>query len=91
MLVTGPAYGGFCMNENSLGLISLSTSSLMIPWSLIVLPILLAKLGVKWCIRALMVVYTGPLSYLLCRYGPRIIREEFLREKPSDWKQTTRM
>ena len=58
MLVTGPAYGGFCMNENSLGLISLSTSSLMIPWSLIVLPILLAKLGVKWCIRVLMVVYT---------------------------------
>ena len=58
MLVTGPAYGGFCMNENSLGLISLSTSSLMIPWSLLVLPILLAKLGVKWCIRALMVVYT---------------------------------
>ena len=58
MLVTAPAYGGFCMNENSLGLISLSTSALLLPWSLLILPLLVAKLGVKWCIRTLMVVYT---------------------------------
>ena len=58
MLVTAPGYGGFCMNENCLGLISLSTSAMMFPWSLLVIPVLVANLGVKWCIRALMVVYT---------------------------------
>ena len=58
MLVTAPGYGGFCMNENSLGLISLSTSTLQIPWALIVLPIIIGYLGIRKSIRYLLLFYT---------------------------------
>ena len=77
MLVTAPAYGGFCMNENSLGLISLSTSALMFPWSLLAIPVLLAKLGVKWCIRALMVVYTSVVFLVPLWTKNSLVRNSF--------------
>ena len=58
MLVTAPCYGGFCMNENSLGLITLSASIVQIPWALWVVPVVIDKIGIRRSIRTMILIYS---------------------------------
>ena len=61
VLVTAPCFGGFCMNENSLGLITLTASIAQIPWALLVVPYIIASMGIRKSIRLLICVYSAVL------------------------------
>ena len=46
------------MNENSLGLITLSASIVQIPWALWVVPVLIDKIGIRRSLRTMILIYS---------------------------------
>ena len=46
------------MNENSLGLITLSASIVQIPWDLWVVPIVIDKIGIRRSLRTMILIYS---------------------------------
>ena len=58
MLVTDPCYGGLCMNEDSLGIITLSASIVQIPCALWVVPVVIDKIGIWRSLRTTILIYS---------------------------------
>ena len=64
MLVTPPAYGGFCLTESGLGFITFCVSLLQIPWALFIGPYIICRLGVRRSLR-LLIVLSAILLFLM--------------------------
>ena len=75
MLITPPKYGGFCMNENSLGFVTFCTSLLQIPWSLLIVPTVISYFGIRKCIRFGLII-TAILVFCLPLWTRNNIVEE---------------
>ena len=86
MLVTPPKYGGFCMNENSLGFVTFCTSLLQIPWSLLIVPMVITRFGIRRCFRFGLIV-TAILVFCL----PLWTRNSFVEQSFSNynWNYTS--
>ena len=80
MLVTPPKYGGFCMNENSLGFVTFCTSLLQIPWSLLVVPMVINYFGIRRSVRFALII-TAILIFCL----PLWARNSFVAESFSNY------
>ena len=61
MLVTSPKNGGFCMDEDSLGFVTFTSSLTQIPFALFVAPLIISRLGLRRCLR----IFVVPMAVLL--------------------------
>ena len=77
VMVTAPCYGGFCMNENSLGLITLTASIVQIPWALFAVPVIINTFGIRKCVRFLISAYAALLVCLSLWTRNSLVRNAF--------------
>ena len=83
MLVTPPQNGGFCMDEDSLGFVTFTSSLTQIPFALFVAPLIISHLGLRRCQR----IFLVPIAVLLfllplwSRVG--FVEQSFLHSKAS--------